>query len=263
MHDLSFPLHALGSDVNTQIEILDLSAWIAKKRGSEVDILSYQTETLLENQVPFAAMPAAGGAYYTPRLLDAFGAPDAVLTNAPELNTKTIETDIQIARKTTKSFRFSLPSPASLSLSDEYFHDSDELMESVTEAYTRLGRFMRDIGVFGCIILGDEPSEIELERLQGMKYLWSTPASALETVLEHTRDIVVPRMGIARIAELINSYAIRNVFIKDADTECLKTALKTIDSDHLFTAGYATEEAGKPYWEELANLKIQKADADI
>ncbi|HJJ36142.1 MAG TPA: hypothetical protein O0X27_03070 [Methanocorpusculum sp.] len=263
MREFSFPLHALGSDTHTQIEITDLAAWIAKIRGSEVDLISYQTDVQLAAQIPFAAIPAAGGAYYTPRLLDAFKAPDAILTNAPELNTAAIETDIQIARKSVKSFRFSLPSPASLSLTDEYFHDSDELMEALTDAYVQLGREMRDNGVSGCIILGDEPSDIELERLHGMKYLWSTPASALETVLEHTRDIVVPGTETTRIAELIDSYAIRNVYIKDADTQSLGTALKTIDGDHIFTAGYADTDEPKSYWEKLANLKVHLADFDI
>jgi len=263
MRELSFPVHALGSDANTQIKLPDLLAWIAKIRGTEVDLLSYQTDSLLESQVPSTTIPAAGGAYYTPRILDAFGVADATLTNAPELNTETIETDIRIARKSIKTFRFSLPSPASLTITDAYYHDSDEIMEAVTDAYAHLGRIMRDNGVFGCIILGESPSEIELERLHGTKYLWSTAPDALETVLEHTHDIVIPGTEIARIGELIDSYAIRNVYIKDADTQCLKSALETINHDHIFTAGYADKDATKTYWEQLANLKIRLTDTDL
>lgn len=263
MRELSFPLHALGSDAKTQIEIPDLAAWIADIRGTEIDILSYQTKILLEDQAPFATVSAAGGSYYTPRLLEAFGAPEGVLTNAPELNTAAIETDIKIARKTVKSCRFSLPSPTSLDITDEYFQDFDELMEAVTDTYAQLGRAMRDNGISGCVILGESPSEIELERLHGTKYLWSTPASDLETILEHTRDVVIPGSEIAQISNLIDSYAIRNVYVTDANTQCLKTALETIDRDHLFTAGYAYADVPETYWKDLADLKIKQMDADI
>ncbi|HJJ55011.1 MAG TPA: hypothetical protein O0X50_02880 [Methanocorpusculum sp.] len=262
MREFSFPLHALGSDAPARIELPDLAAWIASIRGTEVDLISYQTDVRIAAQVPSVSIPAAGGSYYLPRLLEAFNAPDAILTNAPELNTAAIETDISIARKTAKTCRFSLPSPASLSVTDDYFHDSDELMEALTDTYAQLGRCMRDNGVSSCVILGDNPSEIELERLHGMKYLWSTSASALETVLEHTRDIVVPGTEISRIAELIDSYAIRNVYIKDVDAPCLGAALEIIECDHIFTAGYADAEDTKTYWENLANLKIQLSDFD-
>ncbi len=263
MREFSFPLTALGSDAAPTPDFTDVSAWIAKIRGTEADVISYQTDTLLARQIPHVAIPAAGGRYYRRRILDAFGAPEGDLGNAPDMQTATIEDDIVLARKSAKTCWFSLPSPGLLELIDQYYHDSDELMEAVTDAYIRLCRVIRDCGILGCVLLSETPTDIELEKLHGLKYLWSSADTALETVLEQTRDVVIPASAVSRLAELADSYAIRNIYLKDADRESLKTALETVKPENLFTAGYAVTDAPKNYWKDLANVTVPVKNLEI
>ncbi|MBQ0106911.1 MAG: hypothetical protein KBS37_03265 [Methanocorpusculum sp.] len=261
MRTLSFPLVSLGSDAELLPDTADIAEWIAKIKGNEADFISYETDTLLQAQHPAVSYPAAGGAFYTPRLYEVFGIKDTLLSNAPELNISVVAGDIRLVKCTAKKsgfgqFRFSLVSPLSLEYTDRYYHDAEEANEALVRAYSTLCREMRDLGVSGAVILSDSPKEIELELLHGNKYLWSVPEEALEDVLEFTRDVVLPAAAVPHLEELSDSYTLRNVFIKDADTASLGKALETIDKDHLFTAGYRAADAEKDYWKKLSELRV-------
>ncbi|HJJ30853.1 MAG TPA: hypothetical protein O0X97_01230 [Methanocorpusculum sp.] len=256
MRRISFPLTSLGSDAESVPDAAAVAAWISGVKGNEADLISYETSALLAAQQPYAASPAAGGAFYTPRIEEVFGIRDGVLSNAPELNAGSVINDIELAKKRIKHFSFSLPSPCSLNIADSYYPDEDERQDDLCEAFLRLTREMRDADVAGAVLLSEVPTEIELESFQGKKYLWSVSAGALESVLEFSRDIVLPAEDVGRLAELADSYTVRNVYLKDADSSALMTALETVDRDNLFTAGYRKCDSGDEYWKSLSEVSV-------
>ena len=262
MRDLSFPLMPLGADPAPEPDVQAVSAWIAGIRGSEADLISYQTDTLTAAQMPYAAVPTAGGAFYRPRILEAFGIHDDILTDAPDMKTGLIEADASRVKKTAKQFRFSLPAPCSLAIENRYYTDTDEYQETLAEAYAELCRTLRDIGSTGCVLRAETPSEIELEKLHGRKYLWSADADAAETVLEWTHDLVLAASSVSLLEDLADRFTIHHVYLADADAASLKIALKTFEPDHIFVAGYAGEDADAGYWKQLADLTVSVNDLE-
>ncbi len=260
MREVSFPVVSLGSRRESSLDVSQVAAWLRTKKGSEADIISYETGTLLSAQLPAVSFPAAGGEFYAARMKSALGAdengriiheiyPDAGL----------ISDDVRDAVARVAGCRFSLPSPSALGLKDVCYADTDDYEEAVTDAYLCLCRGMRDLGVSGHIFLAMRPSDYELERFGGRKFIWATPADQLERVLESTRDIVIESRAVERLSALADSYQIRLVYLLDADTRSLSDALRVVDFDNLFIAGYAPGEDMKNYWKNLAELKIAKS----
>ena len=256
MRRVSFPLISLGSDAEAVPDAADAAAWISGIKGNEADFITYETSALLAAQHPYVSSPAAGGAFYAPRIEEVFGVSDGALSNAPEMNVDSVVNDIRLAKKSVKHFSFSLPSPCSLEIADSYYLDEDELQDALCDAFLRLSREMRDTGVLGTILLSEHPTEIELERFQGKKYLWSVSADALESVLECSRDIVLSAEDVKRLADFIDSYTVRNVYLKDAESSSLKAALESVDRDHLFTAGYRKNDSDVDYWKNLSEVTV-------
>ena len=256
MRRVSFPLISLGSDAELMPDAAAVAAWISGIKGNEADLITYETSALLAAQHPYVSSPAAGGAFYAPRIEEVFGISEGALSNAPELNVDSVINDIRLAKKSVKHFSFSLPSPCSLEIADSYYFDEDELQDALCDAFLRLSREMRDAGISGTVLLAEHPTEIELERFQGKKYLWSVSADALESVLEFSRDIVLSAEDVKRLADFIDSYTVRNVYLKDAESAALKAALESVDRDHLFTAGYWKNDSEDDYWKNLSEVTV-------
>ena len=256
MRRVSFPLISLGSDAEAVPDAADAATWISGIKGNEADFITYETSALLAAQHPYVSSPAAGGAFYAPRIEEVFGISDGVLSNAPEMNVGSVINDIGLAKKSVKHFSFSLPSPCSLGIADSYYSDDDELQDALCDAFLRLSREMRDAGISGTVLLAEHPTEIELERFQGKKYLWSASADALESVLEYSRDIVLSAEDVKRLADFIDSYTVRNVYLKDAESSSLKAALESVDRDHLFIAGYRKNDSEDDYWKILSEVTV-------
>ncbi|MDO5845345.1 MAG: hypothetical protein Q4Q04_00310 [Methanocorpusculum sp.] len=286
MREFSFPVVSLGSRRESAPDVKAVAAWIASRHGQAADIISYELEMLFEQQLPYAAEPAAGGEFYDERLREAFGVQDGRLVQDFELTPSAIAEDMAVLSPRVKGCRFSLPSPVSLGIADEYFKDEDEFQSAAVDIFLRLCREQRDAGVSGHVVLSDAPVDIELEALHGRKFLWMCPADRLEQVLEVSRDAVLPGDAAGRIAELADSYALRNVYLCDPDAASLLTALETVDADHLFVAGYgrgACDRGGErsdarqkhdceacdrggdgqgEYWHSLAGIRVKREEAE-
>lgn len=262
MREISFPLVSLGSRRESAPDVKAVAAWIAARHGQTADLISYELDTLLAVQKPYAAEPATGGEFYDERLREVFGISETKLVQEFELKKDTLADDAVLAARTAKGCRFSMPSPLSLGIEDGYFQDEDEFEEAAVEAFFRVCREQRDLGISGHVILSEKPTDIELEGLRGRKFLWTAPADQLERLLEVSRDVVIDGSEAARLEELADSYALRNVYLRDADAASLKTALEAVDADHLFTAGYAPEAEQENYWKELAELRVKKEETE-
>ena len=251
MREIVFPLMSLGSPAEEKPEAADVAKWISGIKGNTADIITYNLSSSLSAQKPHAAEPSAGGEFYTPRIKAVLGFEDKV-TQDFLLDAEPILDDLRAVK--IKNCGFAVPAFSSLNLVDAYYKDLEEFFAAGAEAYKFISRELRDNGAVKVILHAECPSDLELETLRGRKYLWSVSDVGLESVLEFSRDIVIGFESANRLEELLDCYQIRNVYIRDADAEALKTALKYFDKEYIFTAGYGD---GEEYWKNLAELKIK------
>ena len=251
MKERVFPLVSLGSAGDETPDAADVAAWISGKKGNTADIITYTLDKTLKVQKLYTAEPAAGGAFYAPRIKDFLGAEENVTQEFGNF-ADSIHEDLRAVK--IKNCGFALPAFSALNIADAYYKDAEEFEAAGAESYKILSRELRDAGALKTILHTESPNDLELELLRGKKYLWAVPESALEQVLETARDIVVDAKAVFRLEELLDCYQIRNVYIRDADAESVNFALKYFDREYLFTAGYGD---GEEYWKNLAELKIR------
>jgi len=251
MREIVFPLMSLGSPAEEKPDAADVAKWISGVKGNTADIITYNLQRSLEDQKPYAAEPAAGGEFYTPRIKEVLGFEDKVTQDfLPDA--ESIHEDLRAVK--IKNCGFALPAFSNLNLTDAYYKDSEEFFAAGAETYKFISRELRDNGACRVIFHAESPDDLELELLRGKKYLWYVGGSELERLLESARDIVIDTDSISRLEELLDCYRIRNVYIRDADTSALKNALKYFDKEYIFAAGYGD---GSEYWKNLSELKIK------
>lgn len=251
MREVVFPLMSLGSPADEKPKAADVAKWISGIKGNTADIITYNLSNSLSAQKPHASEPCAGGVFYTPRIKGVLGFEEKV-TQDFLLDAEPIRDDLRAVK--IKNCGFAVPAFSNLNLADAYYKDSEEFFAAGAEAYKFISRELRDNGAVRVILHAECPNDLELETLRGRKYLWSVSDSELERVLEFSRDIVIDFEAAVRLEELLDCYQIRNVYIRDADADALKTALKYFDKEYIFTAGYGD---GEEYWKNLAELKIK------
>lgn len=259
MRTCTFPVRSLGSALPAVPDIPVLSAWIMSRCGQETDLTTWNIETTLSDQLPAVEFPAAGGEFYADRLSDAFtNVRDGVFFREFDLDMHTILADVDLVNSLKKHCWWSLPSPSALDISDGYFGDAEECKDSLSETILSLCRLMRDSGIRGHILTAEAPEEIELEYFSGKRFLWVVPDDHLETILDVQRDIVISREGTARLPELLDSYEIRRVYVRDPDAESLTAVLRHFDPEYVNVCGVAPEAKRAAYWGELAGISVQR-----
>ena len=259
MRTCTFPVRSLGSALPAVPDIPVLSAWIMSRCGQETDLTTWNIETTLSDQLPLVEFPAAGGEFYADRLSDAFtNVREGKFIREFDLDMHTILADVGLVNSLKKHCWWSLPSPSALDISDAYFGDVEECKDSLSETICSLCRLMRDSGIPGHILTAEAPEEIELEYFSGKRFLWVVPDDHLETILDVQRDIVISKEGTARLPELLDSYEIRRVYVRDPDAESLMTVLRHFDPEYVNVCGVAPEAERAPYWEELAGISVRR-----
>lgn len=285
MREITFPLISLGSSEIVTPDMADVSLWIHESRGNTADLITYVLSSSLKSQVS-VAVKAAGGDFYAPRIREMLGclgdsnmdvggdvsvdgrrngcgcvdrAGDLdcnnFVTNEFLLSFDSIHDDLRAVK--VKGCGFAVPAFSALNLEDRYYHDADEFESAGVQAYKALAREFRDAGTTRTILHTECPGDIELETFSTQRYLWVTPDTEVERVLENSRDIVIRPDTVLRLEDLFDCYTIRSIFILDADKKSLRAALKYMDADEIFVAGYATGSDFKAYWQNLSELKIK------
>jgi len=261
MRKLTFPVRSLGSATPADPDVSALCEWIHSRIGKETDLTTWNIEMTLKAQLPFVEFPTAGGNYYASRIMDSFNTIcDGKVTGDFELNAQAILSDVTLANSIKKHCWWSIPSPSSLKIEDAYFGDAEEYKVALSEAIRKLCREMRDADIVGHVFVSEKVDEIELEYFSGKHYLWVVPDTELETVLEVQRDIVITTEGVSHLSDLLNSYDIRNVYVRDADVESLTTVLRYFDPEYINICGVAPEKEQNTYWKELAGISIIKSE---
>jgi len=261
MRKLTFPVRSLGSALPSDIDTSALTEWIRSRYGKETDLTTWNVETTLKDQLPFVEIPAAGGAFYSDRIVEAFNnVLDGKFVGDFDPKTSALLEDAALANSIKKHCWWSIPSPSSLKIEDAYIGDAEECRVSLSKTLKSLCREMRDAGIAGHILTTEEPEDIELEYFAGKRYLWVVPDSYLETILEVQRDIVITKEGVSHLSELLDMYEIRNVYVRDADSESLSVVLKYFDPEYINICGIAPEKDRASYWERLAGVSVNKTD---
>ena len=108
--------------------------------------------------------------FYRDRLLECLSGIDkGKITGELGLDAGLFKTDIEEAVKKPNPLWISMPGPAQLGITDEYYGDPEEVSRNLLFWYRRLMREMRDSGADGHILICDHVHEMEIEGLCGKK----------------------------------------------------------------------------------------------
>lgn len=260
MRRITFPVRSLGSEKPATPTTGELAEWIRTAIGRPADLTTWEIETTLTAQLPAVTNPAAGGMFYSDRLLAAFtNISGTKITGEFDPDTDIIQDDCKRTEKISRHCWWSLPAPSSLKLENAYFADTEDAEAALSAAVRNICRSMRDAGTAGHILTATEtPGEIERETFTGKRYLWQVPATALEEILEIQRDLILPADALNRLEDLTHSYTIRSVLVPDPDETALREICKLFDPEDVIICGTAPELEQKKYWESLADLSIPK-----
>jgi len=259
MRTCSFPVKSLGSVLPAAPDASLLSAWIISRYGQETDLITWNIETTLKDQLPAVEYPAAGGEYYAARLLDTFtNVREGAIFREFDVDQKAVRADSDLVNGLRKHCWWSMSAPSGLDVRDEYFGDTEECAASLLEAFASVCRLMRDAGIAGHILTTNTPNEEELTEFTGKKYLWAVPDTFLEMALEYQRDIVISRENTAQLPDLLDSYDIRRVYVCDPDAESLTTVLGSFDPEYVFVCGVGPKEDRRSYWEHLVEITVKR-----
>lgn len=261
MRTLTFPVLSLGSVFPADTDSSALSTWILERRGKETDLTTWNIEKTLTDQLEFVDYPAAGGEFYVDRILDACGnVVDGNVSHEFDPDFGTILADVSLVQSRRKNCWWSIPAPSVLDIGDAYFGDAEEFKTALFETVSSLCRSMRDAGIPGHILTAEQPDEIELEYFTGKRYLWAVLDEYLPTILEIQKDIVITKEGVSLLPDLLDSFEIRNVYIRDADPAALRSVLRHIDPEYIRICGIGPEEGRPAYWRDLASVSVESTE---
>jgi len=250
----NFPLWSFGAEV-TEPKITDLLDWVSGRRIFPCDLVTYKVEHSLGEQAD-VDKPCYGGQYYRMRIATSLeDVSDGFLRGEAALDVRMLLQDAKNALKMNKQVRACLPSPLSLAIEDGYYGDSEDFTGALCSLYRKVMRELRDAGIRGCVIIGEQFSSIELEELAGGKSFFFSPTSTsrvLSAVLEVQDAVALPAMRLTHLFELMNEYDVRKAALLDAGPQDFEKALRVFDPENLVAGGYATEN-DRDYWTELKN----------
>lgn len=251
MKTVFVPAISLGSLMPQNPDISSVGNWIASRKGKESDIVSWAVEETLKAQAGCVDFLCAGGEFYAKRIEESFSLSEL------SFDMRATASDIEAALSISKHLRWSLPSPSHFVKNEGRGDDADELFDDAANVFLRLFRDMRDAGVSGHVFTAENPCDAELEIFSSGKYLWSISKSGYEAVLERCRDFVIDSADVGLLESLLDSYNIRNIYVKDADVESLKKVFEYFDYDNVFKCGIAPGEGACEYWNELCSTVVR------
>jgi len=251
----NLPTRAFGAEPGIP-DVPDLVGWVAERRGSPGDLISYHLERLLAPQKEAGInLPCAGGKFYRERLLASFtGIGNGVINGETGIKPDTLIADAVDLEAVVKGAWCAFPAPHLLNIADGYFGDEDEATGALIELYRQAMRTMRDAGVVGHVLICDHADETELSALAGQKVFFFPPSpqpTDLETMLEYQRQIATGPDQLEALFALSEEFDVSRLILLDPDNESIKKALSCLDSDQVTVGGYCAGSCGT-YWKDLA-----------
>jgi hypothetical protein len=148
------------------------------------------------------------------------------------------------------------PAPSALGLVDRHFGDATEAGAAIRDVCGNLMRAMRDAGVAGHVLITSAPSDEEFEDLVSPFVFFYCPdpdTEAIAILLEHQRPLALPGKRVAGLADMIDQYGTRPVYLINPTEEEVATGLEVLDPDHLRIGGFCPGDCDA-YWRRLAAL---------
>ncbi|MDE4909080.1 hypothetical protein L0665_10715 [Methanogenium marinum] len=242
-----------GEEPDPDVPIL--AAWTGRQKGGVCDLLSFKVESSLKDQVGLDRL-AYGGMYYGDRICDSIGGVrSGFLREEPWLRSEYLLDDASRAVSLSRKVWAVLPSPLHLKIEDVVFHDREEYEDALCSIYKSLMREMRDAGVYGTIIVGDQFSSLERELLPGRRvFLHSLSGStrAISKILEVQNTLSLSAHRLSVIPDLINEYEIRALTVIDGTEKDFTGLISYFDPEDL-TAGGLSSGGGKKYWDDVSS----------
>lgn len=251
---LKLATRGLGAEPG-QPDVAALAGWIAEQRGRTADIITYKLHQSLAPQVSAEIMsPCAGGRFYFDRIRQSItGISDNRAVGELHFDSPAIVEDAAGIVVQRKGAACAIPAPHVLDIKDAYYEDEDEWSTAICGIYQVLMRTMRDIGIFGHVLICDTIQEAELAALVRQKVFFFQPEpdrEGLAALMEHQHQVAVGKDYLETLFDLTNEYTLRKVFIIDPDPAAIDLARSHLDPDQITAGGYCTGDC-EEYWKNL------------
>ncbi len=250
----NLPTRAFGAEPGVP-DIPALAGWVAAHRGMQADLLTYRLDQSLAPQRPAGiTLPCAGGRFYADRILSCLlgitGVSGKKAVDEIGVQSGAMVEDAGSITTQQKGAWCAMPAPHALGIEDTYYHDEEEWNDAITGAYRTLLRAQRDAGIAGHVLIGDTATDAECARLTRQNVFFFVPApdrESLACLMEHQRQIAVPRKLLDLVFDLANEYDLHRLIILDPDAEAIALALSHLDPDQVMGGGYCTANC-EGYW---------------
>ena len=250
----SLPVWSFGGE-EPDPDLSTLAAWAGRQKGGVCDLLSFKIESSLKDQSGLDRL-AYGGMYYADRMCDSIGGiRSGFLREEPWMCPEYLCDDASRAVSLSRNVWAVLPSPLHLKIEDAVFHDREEYESALCSIYRLLMREIRDAGVYGTIIVGEQFSAIERELLFGRRvflHSLSGGSRAVSGILDLQSSLALPAHRLSVIPDLLDEYDIRSLTVIDGTEKDFSGLLSYFDPEDL-TAGGLSSGGGRKYWEGVSS----------
>lgn len=228
-----------------------LAAWAGRQKGAACDLLSFKIEHSLRDQAGLDRM-AYGGMYYADRIRESLGGiRSGFLREEPWICPDSLRDDATRAAAISRKVWAVLPSPLHLKIEDGIYSDRQEYEDALCRMYNLLMREIRDTGVYGIIIIGEQFSSLEREMLPGrrvMLHSLSGTSRSLAGILDVQNSLSLSAKRLPLLPDLLDEYEVRTVSVIDGTEKDFAGLLSYFDPGDI-TAGGFSSCGGKKYWE--------------
>lgn len=249
----NLPVWSFGGE-EPDPDLATLASWVGRQKEVACDLLSFKVETSLADQKGLDRL-AYGGMFYADRLRDSLGGiRSGFLREEPWIRAETLRDDASRAVAFSRKVWAVLPSPMHLKIEDGVFDEREEYEGALCGMYRLLMREIRDAGVYGTIIIGEQFSAIERELLPGRRvFLHSLSGSsrAVSGILEVQSSLSLPAGRLSVLPDLLDEYEIRSLSVIDGSEKEFSGLLSYFDAENLIAGGYSPA-GGKKYWEGVS-----------
>jgi hypothetical protein len=253
------PLETRGFGGETPIPpVSRLRERLRESPGIEADLTTFRLLESLRPQIAAGlGSVAAGGSFYADRWRESIGGVrNGILREVPFPEPGALTMDARAIAAEARMPFATAPAPSTLGIPDRCYGDPAEAAAALRDVCSSLMRSMRDAGIAGHVLIVPSPADDELEELASpytFFYSQDPDEQAIAVILEHQRPIALPGYRARWLAELIDQYGTRPVYLVDPAEDEVAAALEVVDADHLRIGGFCQEDCDA-YWARIAAL---------
>ena len=246
----NLPVWSFGGE-EPNPDLTALAAWAGRQKGAACDLLSFKIEHSLRDQAGLDRL-AYGGMYYADRMRESLGGiRSGFLREEPWICPDSLSDDAKRAAAVSRKVWAVMPSPLHLKIEDGVYFDREEYESALCRMYDLLMREIRDAGVYGTIIIGEQFSSVERELLSGRRVLLhslSGTSRSLSGILEVQNSLSLSAKRLGILPDLLDEYEVRSISVIDGTEMDFAGLLSYFDPDDMSAGGFSSG-GGKEYWD--------------